>query len=493
MDLCRSLSVWLVACLLMNGLAACSTQPTLAPRPRPQPPSLQQDIQRQLLRDASLRLDQGQPGEAIRALTRLLVSPVDPRMLSETRWLLGQAYERVGNPASAAEQYQQILTASDGTGGESSVVRQARMRLETLHLSGSLPHPGSQFVVASWVLPEQVPSRASLSSWVAHLARSGVTAILLPWSTGHEEVAPKLVKDGRDLQTQAVGLSQPVAGVYFHTTWAPVVRSLFNELVPVAHQQGLSVFVVVGTAVNWLDTRMGWADTVMDPVLGGTRVSASLDWGHPSVKEYMQALVIDAANTGVDGVLFVLTPEGHPWDGVGADRVSEFERLYHVKLDVADLLRQKSSDRGPRMQGGSLEKEWPRDGRFWHWVGWKTKERMGSVTRMQRALRAQFPGLQTGIVMHDEAIQNPVVALVQYGEDVVEAKRAKLDVLLLQLENTHNTTQIGVLLEQAKGRWGDISRVWTMDVAGTTQKLRVPSQGGSSGIRPGGIVRILSE
>jgi len=52
------------------------------------------------------------------------------------------------------------------------------------------------------------------------------------------------------------------------------------------------------------------------------------------------------------------------------------------------------------------------------------------MDRLRGAMRKQSPRLRFALEVHPEAITNPVEALAQYGEDLLEAKRSRYDFYL---------------------------------------------------------------
>jgi len=52
------------------------------------------------------------------------------------------------------------------------------------------------------------------------------------------------------------------------------------------------------------------------------------------------------------------------------------------------------------------------------------------MERLRRALVVHSPNLEFALEVHPESITDPVTALVQYGEDFLEAKRSQFDFYL---------------------------------------------------------------
>ena len=82
----------------------------------------------------------------------------------------------------------------------------------------------------------------------------------------------------------------------------------------------------------------------------------------------------------------------------------------------------------PPRDAQDQEKIYPPD--FWRWAGWKARESLKVMDRLRGAMRKQSPRLRFALEVHPEAISNPVEALAQYGEDLLEAKRSRFDFYL---------------------------------------------------------------
>ena len=67
--------------------------------------------------------------------------------------------------------------------------------------------------------------------------------------------------------------------------------------------------------------------------------------------------------------------------------------------------------------------------------------------------------LHVALEIHPEALTDPVQALVQYGEDLLEAKRRGIDFFLVQRSSQERPFSIP-FLEQAGSLIGGMERLW---------------------------------
>jgi hypothetical protein len=295
-------------------------------------------------------------------------------------------------------------------------------------------------VTALTVAPEDVPPSAELERWVQSLMQGGITMVLVDIGTSAGS-NPIVSEDGRR-----------ATGIYFRSQWADTIRDIFGELLPLAHQQGLSVFAAVSPRrINWVDPTLGWQDHSYDPVHRQVRLSPYLDLFHPAFQEYLIGLLTDLADTGVDGILFRNDVALGPYDGLSAFGVRGFERDFHIRIDPAQFFT------------GTMSQPFPAE--YWRWAGWKARERVKILERLSHAMRVHGNTRHVAVEIHPEAVADPRAALVRYGEDLLEAKR-RFQYFLLRASSQAsspgvNGRQTSMIVEQMKGLLGSPDRIWT--------------------------------
>ena len=260
------------------------------------------------------------------------------------------------------------------------------------------------------VSPARVPAGHELPNWLADVRSRGLTLLLV-------EVG------ARNAKGQASGPDQ-YGGVSFRSGWAPTVRDVFGELIPVARQHGVAVFAVVSVRdMSWVDPTLGWMDRFYDVQHREVRLSPYLDLFHPAFQEYLIGLLTDLAETGIDGVLFRNAPALGPYDGLSTFALRGFQRDFSRALDPAELFLAAPGEN----ERSKFRPE------FWQWMGWKARERVNILERFVRAMRLRNPHLYVALEVHREAVMKPVTALVRYAEDLLESKR-RFDFFLLSAE-----------------------------------------------------------
>jgi hypothetical protein len=295
-------------------------------------------------------------------------------------------------------------------------------------------------VTALTVAPEDVPPPTELERWVQSLMQGGITMVLIDIGTSAGS-NHTVSEDGRR-----------ATGIYFRSQWADIIRDIFGELLPLAHQQGLSVFAAVSPRrINWIDPTLGWLDRSYDTVHRQLRLSPYVDLFHPAFQEYLVGLLTDLADTGVDGILFRNDVSLGPYDGFSAFGVRGFERDFHTRMDPAQFFT------------GTMSQPFPAE--YWRWAGWKARERVKILDRLSRAMRLYGNTRHVAVEIHPEAVTDPRAALVRYGEDLLEAKR-RFQYFLLRASSQAsspgvNGRQTSMIVEQMKGLLGSPDRIWT--------------------------------
>ena len=306
-------------------------------------------------------------------------------------------------------------------------------------------------VTGLMVAPQDVPPVQELEQWIQRLLQGGITTVLLDIGTSTE---PNRI---------AAEAARRATGIYFTSQWARTIRDLFGELIPLAHQQGLSVFAAVSPRrINWVDPSLAWLDRSYDPVHRQLRLSPYMDLFHPAFQEYLVGLLTDLVDTGVNGILFRNDAPVGAYDGFSVFAVQAFERDFHTRLDPAQLFTPAKSA-GQSATSGEMAQPLPAE--FWHWAGWKAREQMKILGRFSRAIRLRGNTVHLALEVHREAVTDPRAALVRYGEDLLEAKR-RFPYFLLRpsspaASSGANGSQTSIVLEQMKGLVGRADRIWT--------------------------------
>ncbi len=419
--------IFLLAALMGAG---CAALPESGPLRGGGRTALKGEIQAWLLQHAHEHYAQGRYTQAVHVLRRLIETYPRSPLQVEARWWLARSYEQAGERRAALDEYhavqKMVLT---GRTSKTKYGVKARARITALEeaLGSAASRAGG--LVAIQLPSREVPDTMELGQWVESLAQAGIRMVIL--DTGTTSAGDqRRVAAPRNVAHQ--GASAP--GVYFRTSWAMLVRDVFGQVVPVAHRHGVMVFAAIPLRqLDWLSSELGWSDQAFDPVSRQLRGLEFLDLFNPAFQEYLIGLLLDLARTGIDGVLFRATAPSGPLDGLTTFGLRGFERDFDVSLAPEQLAgRADREGAGTRSRQAEAAEQDVRayPPQFWRWTGWKARETVNVMERLRRALRAHSPNLQFALEVHPASITDPVRALVQYGEDLLEAKRSRFDFYL---------------------------------------------------------------
>jgi hypothetical protein len=174
----------------------------------------------------------------------------------------------------------------------------------------------------------------------------------------------------------------------------------------------------------------------------------------------------------VDGILLrARSHDGFAYE-VGTSAIRGFETSFGLSIEPWQLLapKQPGSDSGESAN-------------FWRWVGWKTRTYIAFLQRVSEAMRSERPNVRVMLEVHPETVTNPLRALAEYGEDVVEAKQRGFDLLLVPGNQQAVVTGSPSRVEQVElvrrlaEFVGDSRRVWTRLVVERVDPM--PSEPGS--------------
>jgi hypothetical protein len=223
-----------------------------------------------------------------------------------------------------------------------------------------------------------------------------------------------------------------------------LIQDFIGQAVPVAHRHGLSVFgAITLRRMSWLESRHEWADWFYDSVKRRLKPSSNLDLLNPAFQEYLTGFLTDLADTGIDGVLFRADAPMGPTDGLSSYGLAGFERDFGGTLDPGKLL--------PRTDHGTSVSRQEHPPEFWRWMGWKARETLKVMDQLRRAMRQHSPRLQFALEVHPKTVTAPAEALMQYGEDLLEAKRSRFDFYLISVQHAVTPNIVERLIELLGG------------------------------------------
>ncbi|MBX3237293.1 MAG: tetratricopeptide repeat protein [Nitrospiraceae bacterium] len=407
------------------------------PRPSDDPTV---EAETRLWQQATNAFSDGRYASAIQLYSRYLTIYPQSRRTVEARWDLGQAYEQMGDIPAALKEYRAVA-GPEGTPKNKlgSYAERASDRIEKIQRFPTPSRGSAAGHTALYVPFNGLPAISQIDQWVRQLSAQGITAILLDASPDASFTRPRA-------QTGADNPAVPdsLEGAFFPTQQAPVLQDWYSQLVPPAHELGLSVYAVIDLFHAPLNNpRREWHVMLYDPTRRTVHPWTQLDLLSSPLQPFLNQLLVDLSATGVDGLVFRARGENSfPYE-VSDGVLRQFETQFHQpSADVAQALREKISLRQDAGASAATQT-------LWRWVGWKARKELDVLTTFKKQIQAAAPRLRVILEVHPEAFSNPTSALMNFGEDAAEAKRRGFDLLLGG--TPRETSEVGVLATSFKG------------------------------------------
>jgi hypothetical protein len=159
---------------------------------------------------------------------------------------------------------------------------------------------------------------------------------------------------------------------------------------------------------------------------------------HPEYQRVVGKVAQDLLLTDIDG----LVVEARKAKGFAEEWSPTSRRMFEESFDSSL---------------GNQDQSVPPDA--WRWAGWKTRTYLGFAARLTQQLRQKRAGLLVAVAVHERALLSPADALMEYGEDVLEAKQRGLHVVIQPEPGiSERSADIGARLEALQQRLAPTSR-----------------------------------
>jgi hypothetical protein len=343
--------------------------------------------------------------KTISGLKRLLALRPEGTIEVEGRWLLAQAYDRVGEWEAARNQYRTLV----GTGNGHRYQADAKLKLKEIQrLLEQFKMPPLDTQAIRLTL-EQLPASGGFDEGIKKMKEDGITTLLI------------------DLGCQGGGFQTD----HKRTSKAPHhlldLQSLLRSYVERSHRLQLLVYVGVNLRCvgNWHDAPLPeWRDRSYNVKTQAFEDNRFFDIFHPGYQRFLAQFLTRLSEDSVDGLVFLDDYPLGVYDGMSRSGVNRFENTFGVDFDPVRVFRpgfdplsvSKPSSGSTRVQGQAAE-----NSVFWRWVGWKARERLTVFEQLIGQLRQRHLTIHCGLELHPHGLTDPVRALVEYAQDAMEA------------------------------------------------------------------------
>ncbi len=482
-------------CLLCLGvLASCGrTRPmqgppmteTIPPAVESQPDPTQQPIQEidhaerirhiheRLFQDARHHFEAREFQRVIADLSKLLALQPQDGLEREGRWLLGQTYDQIRDWKGAQREYATL--ASTGTGQRYQEA--ASQRLEEIQGLLKKIETAPQQTQAIRFALNQLPVTAGFEQGIQKMKQDGVTTLLID-----------------------LGCQRKVLSAEFSQESSPALvklETLLRNYAQRIHSVGLSMYVGVNLRClgHWAPSQhQAWQDLTYQIATRTSNPSKKFDLFHPAYQEFLTRFLVRLCKNGVDGLVFL---KDHPlglFDGVTRIGIKRFEKQFGASFDPRQIFHEGFDpleiSRGSKGTS-QVKKSGKNNTLFWRWAGWKARERLNILEAVVDHVRSQYPSVQFGLELHPHGLTDPVGALVEYGEDALDATGRHFSFFFVRPEIDRRSTfteqavieklrriSTKAVLDRLLPAVDDPRRVWVSMPAKGGQRLRLQTASG---------------
>jgi len=360
---------------------------------------------------ARFLMDEGDYQTAAREFGRFIDCFPGSPLISEAQFRMAEAYLYSGRYSEAEGQFR--LFISNFVDSPFAIVAEIKMQEARDKLKKAAPQPLPEiyrekrpYLRAVQVMLFEGRTYAEVESELESLAGAGVdTIIVRAFHNQGDRFYPAAKPSNK-------------RGVYFKTSYAPVVDDFLPRVIEMAHSKGLKVFA-------WMTTRYadygaeddeGLACVSYDIQKMGYGRCKGLDLFNERAVQRLEGIYSDLASHEIDGVLFQDDLVMRHNEGFGEAAAALFEKETGTGLDPEALYIREP-------EGGPVHYT----GLFWRWASWKNRHLVRVADRLKAVVKYKRPQAMFAINLMYESIVNPPYALAWLSQDLNEALMSDFD------------------------------------------------------------------
>ncbi len=212
------------------------------------------------------------------------------------------------------------------------------------------------------------------------------------------------------------------SGVYFNTSYAPVIDDILGKLVEIAHRNNIKIFAWMTTRdSSWLiENNPALLESIYDLKNRSIIKGEKLNIFNPEVIEILKGVYRDLARYDIDGILFQDDLVLRHTEGYSNEARSLFKRDTGISADPATMYKNIYQKDGRYYV--SLYTPY-----FWKWSEWKSKRLSHTASEIMSAAREVNPDLKFAINLYYETVSSPRDALAWLSQNINELINHKFD------------------------------------------------------------------
>ena len=241
-------------------------------------------------------------------------------------------------------------------------------------------------------------------------------------------------------------------GVYFKTSYAPLVSDLLPVVCRLAHQQDIQVYAWMET-LNASFIRCKKAKHIhrYDPSRKSIKSTRRLTPFDREVARCLCGLFSDLAKNAIDGVLIQDDLILHYNEDFSPVAIRSFKRDARLKRFLpAALYRFRKAEKG----GMAFEEYTPL---FWEWCRWKNRRLSGLLRKLMVSIKKSRPSAKVAVDINYEALSSPKNALAWYSRTIhVMEKIAHPDIYAVMAYQKQMQRELGLSEDAVYGKLGEM-------------------------------------
>lgn len=369
------------------------------------------DAQLRLLHEAYRAFVQERYATAVLFFRRFIERASDSPRRAEAHWWLGRALEASGDMSGAMAEYRAAASGRPaGQWNGALYEAQALQRLDELRR-----HPATQSAPtlerALYIGLDDLSAVDDRGSWLQELKAAGATSVIL-------ELSPSVMSGNR-----------------------VAVEALQRRAAEI-HGAGLAVWMSVNLHTGGgVPLQAEWMAKQIGEHHGE---AARPDIAHPEYQALMEDRIWSLARAGADGLFLAARSAPGFAQDASPQSADIFTSSFGLPLTMSDLASRPSV----QPEQGEIP--------YWRWVGWRARQYAAFAQRLRTKLREVNPAAGLLVEVHEAAVEAPLQALEQYGEDLAElAQRAGASIAVRS-----TGPQGEALFEKLGQQLGAMERVW---------------------------------
>lgn len=216
-------------------------------------------------------------------------------------------------------------------------------------------------------------------------------------------------------------------------------RSALPDVVSHAQKAGLKVFLIVPVRnmPDVLAVKPRWEDMKYDLNSGTIQPNGRLDLFRDEVVDYLSSRIRDFASTGIDGILFGSDLYYDDVEGMTSDTLQSYTNRFN-----AALVPGRAFARVESLPDGPVVAEYGAG--FREWAEMKRDRLVVVIQKIMDDVRAEYPGMQFGLPLHEKGLASAEAALNRFAYDMESFRQLKVDLYWIAIKHRRMRARQGL-------------------------------------------------